>query len=90
MAPATTWRRVAVAFCGYVAALATYAFVPAKLNGWMWQAKVLPVFTVLALSRMTGSLVDNTGGSAVKVAANVLSGVAVLGGLASTIGHCSL
>ena len=77
----------AVAFCGFVAALLAYAFAPEKLQGWKWLATVVLVFGVLVLPRVTVSIVDKTGGSAVKVIANVPFGMAALGSLTSTIGH---
>jgi conjugal transfer mating pair stabilization protein TraG len=77
----------AVAFCGFVAALLAYAFAPDKLQGWKWLATVLLVFSVLIVPRVTVGIVDKTGGSAVKVVANVPFGVAMLGSITSTIGH---
>ena len=77
----------AVAFCGFVAALIAYAFAPEKLLGWKWLATVVLVFTVLIVPRVTVGIVDKTGGSAVKVVANVPFGVAMLGSITSTIGH---
>ena len=77
----------AVAFCGFVAALIAYAFAPEKLQGWKWLVTVVLVFSVLIVPRVTVGIVDKTGGSAVKVVANVPFGVAVLGSLTSTIGH---
>ena len=77
----------AVAFCGFVAALIAYAFAPEKLQGWKWLATVLLVFSVLIVPRVTVGIVDKTGGSAVKVVANVPFGVAFLGSASSTIGH---
>ncbi|MFM9916909.1 MAG: conjugal transfer protein TraG N-terminal domain-containing protein [Rhizobacter sp.] len=77
----------AVAFCGFVAALIAYAFAPDKLQGWKWLATVLLVFSILIVPRVTVGIVDKTGGSAVKVVANVPFGIAVLGSVTSTIGH---
>ena len=77
----------AVAFCGFVAALIAYAFAPEKLQGWKWLATVVLVFSILIVPRVTVGIVDKTGGSAVKVVANVPFGVAMLGSLTSTIGH---
>jgi conjugal transfer mating pair stabilization protein TraG len=77
----------AVAFCGFIAALLAYAFAPDKLQGWKWLATVLLVFSVLIVPRVTVGIVDKTGGSAVKVVANVPFGVAMLGSITSTIGH---
>ncbi len=77
----------AVAFCGFVAALIAYAFAPEKLQGWKWLATVVLVFSVLIVPRVTVGIVDKTGGSAVKIVANVPFGVAMLGSLTSTIGH---
>ncbi|HEY0663717.1 MAG TPA: conjugal transfer protein TraG N-terminal domain-containing protein, partial [Thiobacillaceae bacterium] len=77
----------AVAFCGFIAALVAYAFAPDKLQGWKWLATVLLVFSVLIVPRVTVGIVDKTGGSAVKVVANVPFGVAMLGSVTSTIGH---
>jgi conjugal transfer mating pair stabilization protein TraG len=77
----------AVAFCGFVAALIAYAFAPEKLQGWKWLATVLLVFAVLIVPRVTVGIVDKTGGSPVKVVANVPFGVAMLGSVTSTIGH---
>ena len=77
----------AVAFCGFVAALIAYAFAPEKLQGWKWLATVVLVFSVLIVPRVTVGIVDKTGGSAVKIVANVPFGMALLGSLTSTIGH---
>jgi hypothetical protein len=77
----------AVAFCGFIAALVAYAFAPEKLQGWKWLATVLLVFSVLIVPRVTVVIVDKTGGSAVKVVANVPFGVAFLGSVTSTVGH---
>ena len=77
----------AVAFCGFVAALIAYAFAPEKLQGWKWLATVLLVFSILIVPRVTVGIVDKTGGSAVKVVANVPFGIAMLGSVTSTIGH---
>lgn len=77
----------AVAFCGFIAALIAYAFAPEKLQGWKWLATVLLVFSVLIVPRVTVGIVDKTGGSAVKVVANVPFGVAMLGSVTSTVGH---
>ncbi len=77
----------AVAFCGFIAALVAYAFAPEKLQGWKWLATVLLVFSVLIVPRVTVGVVDKTGGSAVKVMANVPFGVAFLGSVTSTVGH---
>jgi len=77
----------AVAFCGFAAALIAYAFAPEKLQGWKWLATVLLVFAVLIVPRVTVGIVDKTGGSPVKVVANVPFGVAMLGSVTSTIGH---
>ncbi len=77
----------AVAFCGFAAALIAYAFAPEKLQGWKWLGTVLLVFSVLIVPRVTVGIVDKTGGSAVKVVANVPFGVAMLGSITSTIGH---
>ena len=77
----------AVAFCGFVAALIAYAFAPDKLQGWKWLATVLLVFSILIVPRVTVGIVDKTGGSPVKVVANVPFGIAMLGSVTSTIGH---
>jgi len=77
----------AVAFCGFAAALLAYAFAPEKLQGWKWLATVVLVFGVLVVPRVTVGIVDKTGGSAVRVVANVPFGVAALGSLTSRIGH---
>jgi conjugal transfer mating pair stabilization protein TraG len=77
----------AVAFCGFVAALIAYAFAPEKLQGWKWLATVVLVFSVLIVPRVSVGIVDKTGGSAVKLVANVPFGMALLGSLTSTIGH---
>jgi hypothetical protein len=48
---------------------------------------ISPVFSVLIVPRVTVGVVDKTGGSAVKVVANVPFGVAFLGSVTSTVGH---
>ena len=77
----------AVAFCGFLAALAAYAFAPEKLQGWKWILTVVLVYSVLLLPKVTVGIVDKTGGSPVKVVANVPLGLAALGGLTSAIGN---
>jgi conjugal transfer mating pair stabilization protein TraG len=77
----------AVAFCGFVAAMVAYVFAPEKLQGWKWLASVVLVFGILIVPKVSVGIVDKTGGSAVKVVDNVPFGVALLGGLTSTIGH---
>jgi conjugal transfer mating pair stabilization protein TraG len=77
----------AVAFCGFVAAMVAYVFAPEKLQGWKWLASVVLVFGLLIVPKVSVGIVDKTGGLAVKVVDNVPFGVALLGGLTSTIGH---
>ena len=77
----------AVVFMGFVAALIAYIFAPEKLQGWKWLGTVILVFTVLIVPRVTVGIVDKTGGSAVRIVANVPYGLAVLGGLGSGIGN---
>lgn len=77
----------AVAFCGFLAALAAYAFAPEKLQGWKWILTVVMVFSVLLVPKVTIGIVDKTGGAPVKVVANVPLGLAALGGLTSAIGN---
>ena len=48
---------------------------------------MLLVFSVLIVPKVTVGIVDKTGGSPVKVVANVPFGVAMLGSVTSTIGH---
>jgi conjugal transfer mating pair stabilization protein TraG len=76
-----------VAFCGFVAAFIAYAFAPEKLQGWKWLASVVLVFSILIVPKVNVGIVDKTGGSPVKVVANVPFGVALLGSLTSSIGH---
>lgn len=77
----------AVAFCGFVAALAAYVFAPDKLVGWRWIATVVITYAVLFLPRVAVQIIDKTGGTPPRVVANVPLGMAALGGLTSTIGH---
>src|SRR5258706_15299973 len=77
----------AVAFCGFVAASLAYAFAPEKLQGWKWLATVVLVNSVLFVPKVTVGIVDKTGGSPVKVVANVPFGMAMFGGLTSSIGN---
>jgi conjugal transfer mating pair stabilization protein TraG len=77
----------AVAFCGFVAAMVAYMFAPEKLQGWKWLGTVVLVYGVLFVPRVTIGIVDKTGGTPVKVVANVPFGMAALGGLTSTIGN---
>lgn len=77
----------AVTFCGFVAALLAYAFAPHKLQGWQWLASVVLVYAILFVPRVTVGIVDKTGGAPVKVVDNVPFGVALFGGLTSTIGN---
>ena len=77
----------AVAFCGFVAALIAYAFAPDKLQGWKWLATVLLVFSILIVPKVTVGIVDKTGGTPVRVVANVPFGIAALGSLTSSIGN---
>jgi len=76
-----------VAFCGFVAAMVAYMFQPEKLQGWKWLGTVVLVYGVLFVPRVTIGIVDKTGGTPVKVVANVPFGMAALGGLTSTIGN---
>lgn len=77
----------AVTFCGFIAALLAYAFAPHKLQGWQWLASVVLVYAILFVPRVTVGIVDKTGGAAVKVVDNVPFGIALFGGLTSTIGN---
>jgi conjugal transfer mating pair stabilization protein TraG len=77
----------AVAFCGFVAALIAYMFSPEKLQGWKWIISVVLVYGVLFVPRVTVGVVDKTGGTPVRVVANVPFGMAALGGLTSSIGN---
>ncbi len=76
-----------VAFCGFVAALLAYAFAPQKLQGWQWLASVVLVYSILFVPRVAVGIVDKTGGSPVKMVDNVPFGIALFGGLTSTIGN---
>lgn len=76
-----------VAFCGFVAALLAYAFAPQKLQGWQWLASVVLVYAILFVPRVQIGIVDKTGGAPVKIVDNVPFGVALFGGLTSTIGN---
>ena len=77
----------AVAFCGFVAAMVAYMFAPEKLQGWKWLGTVLIVYGVLFVPRVTVGIVDKTGGTPVNIVSNVPFGMAMLGGLTSTIGN---
>lgn len=77
----------AVAFCGFVAAMVAYMFAPEKLHGWKWIGSVVLVYGVLFVPRISVGIVDKTGGTPVKVVANVPFGMAALGGLTSSIGN---
>jgi conjugal transfer mating pair stabilization protein TraG len=77
----------AVAFCGFVAAMVAYMFAPEKLQGWKWIISVVLVYGALFVPRVTVGVVDKTGGTAVRVIANVPFGMAALGGLTSAIGN---
>ncbi|KQV81004.1 conjugal transfer protein TraG [Massilia sp. Root351] len=76
-----------VAFCGFFAALAAYAFAPQKLQGWYWLASITLVLSVLLVPKVTVGIVDKTGGSAVTVVDNVPFGLAVFGSLSSRVGN---
>lgn len=76
-----------VAFCGFVAALLAYAFAPQKLQGWQWLASVVLVYSVLFVPRVTVGIVDKTGGGPERIVDNVPFGLAVFGGMTSTIGN---
>ncbi|KIF81613.1 conjugal transfer protein TraG N-terminal domain-containing protein [Noviherbaspirillum autotrophicum] len=75
-----------VAFCGFIAALLAYAFAPQKLQGWQWLATVVLVYSVLFVPRVTVGIVDKTGGAPVKIIDNVPFGLAMFGGITSTVG----
>lgn len=75
-----------VAFCGFIAALLAYAFAPQKLQGWQWLATVVLVYSVLFVPRVTVGIVDKTGGAPVKIIDNVPFGLAMFGGVTSTVG----
>ena len=77
----------AVAFCGFVAAMVAYMFAPEKLQGWKWLGTVILVYGVLFVPRVAVGIVDKTGGTPVKIVSNVPFGMALLGGLTSTIGN---
>jgi conjugal transfer mating pair stabilization protein TraG len=77
----------AVAFCGFVAAMIAYMFAPEKLQGWKWILSVVLVYGVLFVPRVSVGVVDKTGGTPVRVVANVPFGMAALGGLTSSIGN---
>lgn len=77
----------AVTFCGFIAALLAYAFAPHKLQGWQWLASVVLVYAILFVPRVTVGIVDKTGGAPVNVVDNVPFGIALFGGLTSTIGN---
>lgn len=76
-----------VTFCGFIVALLAYAFAPQKLQGWQWLASVVLVYSILFVPRVTIGIVDKTGGTPVRVVDNVPFGVALFGGLTSTIGN---
>ncbi|WP_420475247.1 conjugal transfer protein TraG N-terminal domain-containing protein [Noviherbaspirillum sp. ST9] len=76
-----------VVFCGFIAALLAYAFAPQKLQGWQWLASVVLVYSILFVPRVEVGIVDKTGGAPVRVVANVPFGIALFGGLTSTIGN---
>lgn len=76
-----------VTFCGFIAALLAYAFAPHKLQGWQWLASVVLVYSILFVPRVAIGIVDKTGGAPVKVVDNVPFGIALFGGLTSTIGN---
>ena len=77
----------AAAFCGFVAAMVAYMVAPEKLQGWKWLGTVVLVYGVLFVPRVAVGIVDKTGGTPVKVVSNVPFGMAMLGGLTSTIGN---
>lgn len=77
----------AVVFCGFIAALVAYAFAPEKLQGWTWLGSVVLVFSLMIVPKVTVGIIDKTGGTPVKVVANVPLGIAALGSLTSTVGH---
>ncbi len=76
-----------VVFCGFIAALLAYAFAPQKLQGWQWLATVVLVYSILFVPRVTVGIVDKTGGAPVKVVDNVPFGLAMFGGITSTVGN---
>ncbi len=76
-----------VAFCGFIAALLAYAFAPQKLQGWQWLASIVLVYSILFVPRVQIGIVDKTGGAPVRIVDNVPFGVALFGGLTSTIGN---
>jgi conjugal transfer mating pair stabilization protein TraG len=77
----------AVAFCGFIAAMIAYMFAPEKLQGWKWIISVVLIYGVLFVPRVNVGIVDKTGGTPVRLVANVPFGMAALGGLTSTIGN---
>ncbi len=76
-----------VVFCGFIVALLAYAFAPQKLQGWQWLATVVLVYSILFVPRVTVGIVDKTGGAPVKVVDNVPFGLAMFGGITSTVGN---
>lgn len=77
----------AVAFCGFVTALFAYAFTPERLQGWQWLATVMLVYSVLLLPKVSVGIVDKTGGTPERIVDHVPFGVAVIGGITSSIGN---
>ncbi|TFW13396.1 conjugal transfer protein TraG [Massilia arenosa] len=72
---------------GFIAAMIGYAFAPHKLIGWQWLASVMLIYSVLIMPKVTVGIVDKTGGSAVRIVANVPFGLAALKSLSSVIGN---
>src|SRR5215510_1749632 len=76
-----------VALFGFFTAFLAYALAPERLQGWKWLATVVLVYGVFLVPRVTVGIVDKTGGSPVKVVANVPLGAALFGSVTSTVGN---
>ena len=72
---------------GFIAALVAYAFAPEAAGAGSGWPRCCWCSPSSSCPRVTVGVVDKTGGSAVKVVANVPFGVAFLGSVTSTVGH---
>ena len=77
---------IAVVF-GFVVAMLAQALSPEKMDGWKWLAGVVLVSSILMVPKVTVGIVDKTGGTPVRVVANVPFGAAIFGSMTSQVGN---
>jgi len=77
---------IAVVF-GFVVAMLAQALSPERMDGWKWLAGVVLVSSILMVPKVTVGIVDKTGGTPVRIVANVPFGAAIFGSMTSQVGN---